>query len=290
MNDGVRWEKRLLARALDVTKTSHALLAAQSLLRGGEYIRVVNYHGTPIADIASFERQMAFLAAHFSPVGAADLARFFTERAWRATRPGIIVSFDDGLRSNAEVAAPVLDRYGLVGWFFVPVGFIDAPVAAQRAFAAAHQIRVDRERPGDRVAMSWDELRTLAARHVVGCHTRTHRRLSREVPPSVLEDEILAARDDLAERLGRAVDAFCWVGGEESSYSAEAARVIRRAGYRFAFMTNNAPLCPGDDPFHIQRTNLEASWSLDVLRFQLSGVMDLVYLPKRRRVDRLTRR
>jgi len=65
--------------------------------------------------------------------------------------------------------------------------------------------------------------------------------------------------------------------------------VIRRAGYRFSFMTNNAPLRPGDDPLHIQRTNVEAGWSLDVLRFQLSGVMDLAYAPKRRRVDRLTR-
>lgn len=289
MDDGVRWEKRLLARALAATGTSRALLAAQSLLRRGEYIRVVNYHGTPPADAASFERQIAFLAEHFAPVTAASLGRFFEEGGWRAPRPGIIVSFDDGLRSNADVAAPVLDRYGLVGWFFVPVGFIDAPPAAQRGFAEGHQIRVDHDYPDGRVAMSWDELRDLAARHVVGCHTRNHRRLSAQLAPAALEDEILAARGDLAARLGRPVESFCWVGGEEGSYSAEAARVIRRAGYRFSFMTNNAPLRPGDDPLHIQRTNVEAAWSIDVLRFQLSGVMDLAYAPKRRRVDRLTR-
>ncbi len=290
MDEGVRWEKRLLARALAATGTSRALLAAQSLLRRGEYIRVVNYHGTPPADAASFERQVAFLAEHFAPVSAADLARFFEEGVWRAAKPGLIVSFDDGLRSNAEVAAPVLERHGLVGWFFVPVGFVDAPADGQLAFADEHQIRVDHAYPDGRIAMSWADLRAIAARHVVGCHTRSHLRLAPDVPPAVLEDEIIAARADLATGIGRPVDAFCWVGGEEASYSAEAARVIRRAGYRFGFMTNNAPLRPGDDPLHIQRTNVESSWSLDVLRFQLSGVMDLAYLAKRRRVNRLTRR
>jgi len=290
MDEGVRWEKRLLARALSATGVSRAMLEAQSLLHRGDYIRVVNYHGTPPADAASFERQVAWLAEHFAPVSAASLARFFEEGAWRATRPGIIVSFDDGLRTNHDVAAPILERYGLVGWFFVPVGFVDAPASAQTAFAEGHQIRVDHAYVDGRVAMSWDELRALSARHVVGCHTRTHRRLARTVPPSDLEDEIIRARADLAAALGRAVDAFCWVGGEESSYSAEAARVVRRAGYRFGFMTNNAPLRPGDDPLHIQRTNLESAWSLDVLRFQLSGLMDVAYLPKRRRVNRLTRR
>jgi len=290
MDEGVRWEKRALARALAATGAARAMIGAQSLLRRGDYIRVVNYHGTPPADAASFERHAAFLAEHFAPVTAASLARFFEEGAWRAPKPGVIVSFDDGLRSNAEVAAPILERYGLVGWFFVPVAFVDEAPARQMAFADAHQIRVDHPYPDGRVAMSWDELRALSARHVVGCHTRTHRRLAPTVAPADLEDEIISARADLAAGVGREVEAFCWVGGEEASYSAEAARVVRRAGYRFGFMTNNAPLRPGDDPLHIQRTNLESAWSLDVLRFQLSGLMDVAYLPKRRRVNQLTRR
>ncbi len=45
----------------------------------------------------------------------------------------------------------------------------------------------------------------------------------------------------------------------------------------------------GGEPLQIQRTNLEAAWPLDVVRFQLSGVMDALYAPKRRRVNRLTR-
>lgn len=290
MGPAIRREKLLLARALSATGVSAALLHAQSLMHRRGYVRVVNYHGTPPASADAFARQIAFYADHFSPVTPGDLERYVRDRRWVAPRPGLIISFDDGLRTNFDVAAPLLERFGFTGWFFVPVGFVDEPVERQAQYARDHMIQAG-ETPADgRVAMSWPELRTLARRHVVGCHTRTHLRLAATVSPARLEDEIVTSRRDLEARLEHPVDSFCWVGGEEHSYSAEAARVVRRAGYRYAFMTNNAPLAASTDPMQIQRTNIEADWPVDVVRFQLSGVMDALYAPKRSRVNKLTAR
>jgi peptidoglycan/xylan/chitin deacetylase (PgdA/CDA1 family) len=285
---GIRWEKLFLARALAATGLSSGLLRAQSLVYRRGYVRVVNYHGTLPEHAALFEDQVRFYAEHFCPVTIGDLDRFFENGGWNSPKPGLVISFDDGFRSNYDVAAPILDRYGFTGWFFVPVGFIDAPIGQQQDFARAHRIDFEQCPADGRLAMSWDELRTLATRHVVGCHTRTHRRMERAIPAADIEDEIVCARADLEERLGRPVETFCWVGGEERTYSAEAARVVRRAGYRYAFMTNKAPLTPGTDPFQVQRLNIEASWPLDVVRFQLSGVMDILSARERARVNRLT--
>jgi phage replication-related protein YjqB (UPF0714/DUF867 family) len=88
--------------------------------------------------------------------------------------------------------------------------------------------------------------------------------------------------------LQREVDSFCWVGGEERSYSAAAARLIRTCGYRYAFMTNSSLVRPATSPPQIQRTNIEVSWSLEIVEFQLSGIVDLLYLRKRLRVNRMT--
>jgi peptidoglycan/xylan/chitin deacetylase (PgdA/CDA1 family) len=288
--NGVRPEKRMLARALGAMGINGALMRAQVALLGGRFVRAVNYHDTSADHASSFARQVAWYAQHYAPVTPASLDALVRDGVWHEQKPGLIISFDDGLRSNFDVAAPVLEHYGFVGWFFVPVGFVDAPEATQSTYAHEHQIQFSGTYPDGRIAMSWEELRRLASRHVIGCHTRTHRRLSPDVPPATLEDEILTAREDLAMRLGRDVDAFCWVGGEENTYSAEAARVVRRAGYRFAFMTNNAVARAGTDPMQLQRTNIEAAWDLDVVHFQLSGVMDALYAPKRRRVNRLTAR
>src|SRR6266850_1822709 len=182
---GVRWEKRLLARALAATGLSSVLLRAQSFVHRYGYVRVVNYHGTPPEHSALLEEQVRFYAKHFCPVTLSDLDRFFLDGAWTAPKPGLVISFDDGFRSNYDVAAPILDRYGFTGWFFVPVGFIDAPIEHQQNFARAHAIDFDQCSSDGRLAMSWDEVRELATRHVVGSHTRTHRRMEYSVPPEV---------------------------------------------------------------------------------------------------------
>jgi hypothetical protein len=49
-------------------------------------------------------------------------------------------------------------------------------------------------------------------------------------------------------------------------------------------MTNNQVFRPGGDLLQVQRSNVEAAWSLPVVRFLLSGFMDIYYAPQRRRV------
>jgi hypothetical protein len=88
--------------------------------------------------------------------------------------------------------------------------------------------------------------------------------------------------------LGHEVRGFAWVGGEEWSYSQEAAERIRAAGFGFSFMTNNAVIRPGAELLQVHRTNVEAHFDPALMRLCLSGFYDVLYLPKRRRVNRLT--
>ncbi len=254
-------------------------MAAQRLVFGARFLRVLNYHATPQADAAGLERQLIFYKEHFAPAGPADLAACLEDR-WTAERPGLLLTFDDGYRSNYDVAAPLIERHGFRGCFFLPEGLIDADrAAADRSFAH----RADEVEP----RMSWAECRDLVARgHRVGCHSRTHIRLADDVPSERLADEITAAGRDMAGKLGSPVEDFCWVGGEEWSYGASAFAEIRKAGYRRVFMTNLYPVLPGSSPIWIQRTNVEASWPMDDVRFYLSGIMDLAYAGKRRRLRR----
>lgn len=278
--------KRILARLMDATGLSRGLLELQArALR--RHARALNYHDVPPSRAADFERQLCFYAERFAPVGRGEVAELLRGE-WPHPRPGLLLSFDDGLRSHAEVVAPLLERYGFPGWFVVPTAFVDAPAGEQPAFAAAHQIHYAAEYGDPRAAMSWEQVRDLDRRHVIGCHTASHQRLRADLGPARLDTEIRGSKARLEAMLGHEVDVFAWVGGEEWAYSAEAARVVRASGFRLGLMTNNAPIRPGQDPLQLQRTNVEASDPDPVLRFQLSGFLDLVYLPKRRRVNRLT--
>jgi peptidoglycan/xylan/chitin deacetylase (PgdA/CDA1 family) len=281
---GVNPRKRQLARLLDRAGALHMLLRAQARWNG-PYLRCVNYHSVPPAWADDFARQLVWLREHFVPVGLSDLLELHAGR-WPHARPGILVSFDDGCRTHAEVAAPLLEEHGFVGWFFVTAGFPDVPVAEQAAFAREHAISACSPDGDPRVALTWDQVRHLDRHHVVGCHTLEHVRLSSDVGEEELRRQIVGGKQRLEEQLGHPVDTFAWVGGEEWSYSAPAARLIAEAGFRVALGTNNQPYRSGRDLLRIERTNVEAFYELELLRFQLCGVLDLAYAPKRRRLRR----
>jgi len=271
----MNWVKRELATAFEVTALSRTLLALQRAAFR-PHIRCLNYHDIPPERAAAFEDQLRFYAEHFEPIGREDLLALHEGR-WKSDKPGILLSFDDGLRSHVEVAAPLLEKFGMTGWFMVPVAAVrDAPGGCE----VKHSVEQE--------TLDYAGLRRLDQHHVIGCHTFSHRRLESSLTPDEVDFEIRGAKRRLEELLEHPVDVFAWVGGEEWTYSRAAAEAIRASGFRVSFMTNNAIFRPGDDLLQIQRTNIEADFPLEVMRFGLSGFLDLTYTPKRRRVNRLT--
>lgn len=277
--------KGFLARAFDALYLNQILHQMQ-VRASTPFIRAINYHDVPSHESAHFESQLRYYREHFSPVSLEDLLAF-QNGIWTADKPGLILSFDDGFRTSYETAAPLLDAYGFTGWFFIAPGLLDIPIQQQRARArdAALVPRQD-TRNDERVFLTWDQVKELDKRHVVGCHTLTHRRLKPGLSAQTLHQEIVHSKEILEHQLGHEMPVFAWVGGEEASYSHQAARVIEEAGFRVAFLTNNSLIKPGQDLLSLDRTNVESSFSLPLVRFQLSGVIDLLYSRKRSRVAR----
>jgi peptidoglycan/xylan/chitin deacetylase (PgdA/CDA1 family) len=278
--------KLRLAQLFETTGLNGALLRIQARL-WRPHLRVLNYHDVPPHLAPAFEEHLRLFAEHFAPVGRSELLAL-QRGEWRSARPGLVLSFDDGLRSHAEIVAPLLDRYSFAGWFLLPAGFLETPVAEQAAYAREHRISAGHPYADGRHAMTWEQARALEARHVLVCHTMHHSRLPASLASAELDVEIGGAKRLMEQRLGHEVEAFGWVGGEEWGYSREAAERIRAAGFRIGFMTNNALFRPGGDLLQIQRTNVEAYFPPHVARFQMTGFLDLLYLPKRKRVNRLT--
>ena len=313
--------KQAIIRTFDAVQVFRLGNRIQWICFGPNHIRAISYHGTPEDRAADFERQLRFYSRHFEPADKPRLEDLLVGNktvshpsatlveasapvgaACRKTpssrKPGLLISFDDGLLSNYEVAAPLLEKYGFTGWFFVPVALIgDRRLAGDLEYRerirSRHGIDISGEADGRPAFMNWEQVRDLDRRHVIGCHTMNHCRLHEREGSARTEEklrlEIVDSKAELERQLAHEVDIFCWVGGEEESYSRRAAEWIAQAGYRFSFMTNVYPITGGTSPLQLQRTNIEASWSMPQVRFYMSGVMDIAYAPKRRRVNRLTR-
>lgn len=275
---------RKFGKIISLAKIDVGLIHLQKIIRQKNYLRAVIYHDTPKCFSASLERQFAFYQKHFSSVTRKDLDQFFQTGQWQKSKPGLIITFDDGLKSNFEWAYPLLEKFGFTGWFFVPTGFVDTPWEKQLTFAKEHDIVPFESNGMNRLAMNWEEIRRLDQNHVIGCHTRSHLRMSEELAKDVLQKEIVQAKDDLENRLGHPIDLFCWVGGELPTYTRQAYEIIQKTGYFYAFMTNSKPIHPKTHPLFLNRTYMEPSWNVNEVAFMLCGMMDLLYSQKRKKV------
>lgn len=247
-------------------------------------LRVLLLHGTPPEHATALRRHLEWLAGQFTLVDFATFKRLWADPQPPADgRPAVLITFDDGLESQAEIAAPLLEEFGARGVFFVVPEFSELPAAAADDF----YVRVLEGPAGQpRRPMTPQRVRELADRgHTIGSHTLSHVRLS-QVPPADLDRQIVAATETLQAWTGRPVETFAW------TYSNDA---INPAAYQLACRHHAwcfTP-CPGlvdpavDSPQLIWRTNVEAWWSRSEWRFLCSGLGDRLWRQRRDALHRL---
>ncbi|OYV33292.1 MAG: polysaccharide deacetylase [Thiomonas sp. 20-64-5] len=119
---------------------------------------------------------------------------------------GVLLTFDDGHASNAELALPLLQQRGLSALFFVTTDFIG-------------------QRPG---FSTWDQVRALAQHGMtVGGHGQTHRFLS-DLPDNALRTELQQSHARLEQELQTSVKQMSFPGGR---YDARCLQLAHETGY-----------------------------------------------------------
>lgn len=223
------------------------LSAFQEAFQAGAATSVINYHNTPAHRAEQYDRELEQVAKRFSPTTEDDLATYIERGSWPHAKPGVVIALYNGYRNNYDVFRPLLEKHGLVGWFFATSGYIDCPVADQLTFGSEHNLRtIPNEYSDGRYAMSWDELRSMDGRHVIASHTRNHAQVSLTDEPA-LTSEIVGSQEDFRKHLGHPVRAFAWLFGSAYGEAVLADRYLDRAEYDFLFSN-----------FMIQRLNRRA--------------------------------
>ena len=200
----------------------------------GRALRVVNWHNTPASQEAQLRWELSQYAARCTPVALTDLDAWFETGRWASERPGFVPVFYDGYRNGSGVAARVCDELGLRAAFFPPTAFLSTPVPEQRAFAAAHDIDlVPEEDSLGRLAMTWDELGSIAERHDVCGHTASHAQAASVTSADDVRREVTEPLRLLAERCGAPPLAWAWLRGTPFEPASAAGRALLDAGVRY---------------------------------------------------------
>jgi peptidoglycan/xylan/chitin deacetylase (PgdA/CDA1 family) len=225
-------------------------------------LRILFYHRVADADDelavspARFRSQMESLAA----AGLRGIDVLAAADALASDFDGLVgLSFDDGYRDVAEHALPVLEELGFTATVFVATAVTDGRARFEW---------YDRQPP----LLGWDEIRRLDAGGTLRfeAHTVTHPNLL-GLADDEAEREIAGSREELQERLGRPVEAFCYPAG----LFGERERVlVERAGFRVAVSCEPGPNLPSTDRLALRRIQVDRRDTLLDFRAKIGGGFD----------------
>ena len=178
-------------------------------MRDSTPVPILNYHsldetGSVISVTPqTFEHHMADLQRRgFEAVSLTHLLE-----AWNGTVPlperPVVLTFDDGFTNFLECAAPLLKKFKFSATIFVIPGY------AGRTNDWPSQPSEIPQMP----LLSWSDMRDLVQQGFeIGCHTMTHKPLSR-LGPKDLQHEIVNSKSLLEDQLSQSVTTFAYPYG-----------------------------------------------------------------------------
>lgn len=199
----------------------------------------------------AFEAQMRYLRDHgFRVVRLSDFEAMRNRRLPVPER-AVVLTFDDGYRSVADIAAPILARYGYPATLFVYPQFI-----------------------GGGHALSWRQLRALVAtgRFDVQSHSYSHASLvpaAGEQPEAYrqrIQREVIAAGAVLEKHLGTKPRYFAYPYGEVTRPVVEA---LEAAGYGLGLTVARGGSPVFGSPYLIRRSMIYGGDDLDTFARRL---------------------
>lgn len=125
-------------------------------------------------------------------------------------------TFDDGLRNQYLIAAPIMEKMQIPGTFFIIPGQVSATLQEAEA-----------KKPGAWGGITWDEIRALAAKGFeIGNHGYSHKNLVTQVKGvEELENEIENSADIIRRETGAFPISFCY---PYNSFNEQVGEIVER--------------------------------------------------------------
>lgn len=251
---------------------------ARRRLRAGSY--ALMFHGVSSAKRSDLP---ASVQPYLDRSGFSRILKWLVDRAALLTadeflsrsRPGVLLTFDDGYANNHTQALPLLIQYQAPAVLFVTTQHVSEPKNWLPSIRhEATKVWPSEDRVPDDVArdlfdgLAVSQLRECAATEglEIGSHTRSHPLLT-ALDDGDLEQELVGSRQELQDWTGESVRLFAYPTGV---YDQRVAAATRVAGYRAAFADKAREKTPDPD-FEIPRVGIYSSdpWYLAA---KLSGL------------------
>lgn len=183
-------------------------------------IHIINAHYvTPFAttpgDAAVFEDFVRYLSKKTKLVTVQEATERIIRKDFPTKEAWVAFTFDDGFSECHDIIAPILEKYGTNGAFFINAHY----AGSGESYQAGYNERVN---TFTKKPMDWEQIQSLHQRgHVIGSHTLDHVNLA-ETTKEALDLQLSENKRILEEKLGYQCDYFAWTYGRLEHFPDEA--------------------------------------------------------------------
>jgi peptidoglycan/xylan/chitin deacetylase (PgdA/CDA1 family) len=301
-----------LARAAEhILARSPAQVAFRYL--GAARVAVLAYHS--VVNEQLFHDQMAYLRRRMNPISLSELLEALEGRR-PLPRAAALITFDDGDRTVADSAMPILRALGLPAVAFVIAGTLHegltwwrevkqligygGSVSGMEGISASALVRRLKRVPNEERIAAIAELQQTAtaparlmpqlrleelpelerAGIAISNHTMTHPCLP-NCSAEIVGQEVREAHRVLTSALGHPPPAFAYPNGD---HDARVRAIVAECGYRAGFLFDHRlASIPLRDPLRISRLRVDSTSSMDRFRIIISGLHPALHRLRGRR-------
>ena len=190
-------------------------------------------------------------------------------------KKNLLLTFDDGFKSNYIFAKTILKKLKIKGVFFIVTDLINSnnyikKLTIKNIFPEKRLLNNSKYS-----VMSWNNVRDLEKMgHIIGSHTKSHLRLSDIKLVHDLKEQIIAPIGVFKKNKIKKPIFFAYSFGDFFSFNKKCFDIAKNK-YKFIFSGVRGDNIKSNKI--IYRDNVDANFSLNMINFFLAGYTDFLY-------------
>lgn len=251
-----------------------------------DMLRIIMFHDTPKNEHFIYERQIKYLISTGWKI--LDPRKFIKDKINKKNFLGknIVITFDDGLKSNKELAERLKIKFGIKSIFFVPYLFIKMKKTNEIKKFCLDKLKINKKKYY-KLNLNLNDLKNLINNgHVVGSHTINHFNLKKINNLKVLNNEIVGSKKLLTKSLKKKINTFAFTYGTLKDISQDSINISLKnydlifSGIRGNNIKNSKILF---------RDEINKSYSNLMCQSLLNGNIDFFYNSSRKKLLKMSK-
>ena len=269
--------KRFLFFLLDLSYYSKKILN-EIFQNENSVLRILIHHDIKSDEqIISFKNQINSLSKEFdfiSPKEFEDTINFGKVKGKK-----LLLTFDDGFKSNRIIAESILNKKGIKALFFIVTDFIGLKKNSLNYSKIIRNIYPNGPKLNEfSEPMDNDDIQFLIdSGHTIGCHTATHKMLSKITKVSDLKEELIDSKDNLEKMFNIKIKHIAYPFGTFESIDKKSLKLLSES-YEFVHSGLRGNNLKAQKLFYRDATNTETKTTR--LKAFLLGNADFIYKNK----------